>query len=672
MDLVKIRKGAPRIHLVGIALAIIGCEPAANMGPNTFEEVTEGAGIRKDTGEILSVAWLDYNGDGWLDLWLGNHFGQHGSRPFLYVSQQDGTFENVIDAVWSADPAADTHGGAWADFDNDGDPDLIELVGGGRGVGLGKSHFFENRGGILVERAPEVGLDYPLGQGRMPNWYDWDRDGRLDAIMVSPPRRLDGNEAPTTILRQLPDGTFEDVRAESGIEITRAGSAVQIVDIDADDVLDLVLDAVGSSNPHRVYLGSDVPFTDRAQQLFPGRRPAAWGMTWADFDGDLRSDAYFLRRVFASQAARVNDTLAVVQFMQGGRVTLQSSGVLRIRDEHESVGRLRPEAVAVRGGAWAILAGIPIILGSGRTLGPGIDRVSLDPDSPDVRGFPDPSSVDEGLLVGYDPVTETWTLHFVGHRLDRQAKLVLATSDRMDDVRVHGVSEYGRPDVIWFNRGPQEGVERAAIGPERPASCTSAAAGDFDNDMDVDLYLSCVETIRNRPNILLENLGGGRFVEVPEAGGAWGDTVGFGVEAMNKQGRVITADYDRDGHLDLLVAGMGEWYANSERVTEVPFIPTLLYRNRGSRNHWLQIDLVGTVSNRDGVGARVFVYAGGRTQLRENGGGVRWYAQDGMRLHFGLGANSIADSVQVRWPSGIRQTLRAVEADQILSVSESR
>ena len=67
----------------------------------------------------------DFNGDGWPDLWVGNH----NYKPSLYINQRKGSFVDIIDRVWDADPKADTHGASWADFDNDGDQDLIELVG---------------------------------------------------------------------------------------------------------------------------------------------------------------------------------------------------------------------------------------------------------------------------------------------------------------------------------------------------------------------------------------------------------------------------------------------------------------------------------------------------------------------------------------------------------------
>ncbi len=108
----------------------------------------------------------------------------------MYLNQQNGTFIDIIDRVWDADPKADTHGAEWADFDNDGDQDLVELVGvkenedGTFSLGGGKNHLFINEKGKLWERAADFGLDQK-GQGRSPLWFDANRDGLLDLLVAN-------------------------------------------------------------------------------------------------------------------------------------------------------------------------------------------------------------------------------------------------------------------------------------------------------------------------------------------------------------------------------------------------------------------------------------------------------------------------------------------------------
>jgi hypothetical protein len=117
------------------------------------------------------------------------------------------------------------------------------------------------------------------------------------------------------------------------------------------------------------------------------------------------------------------------------------------------------------------------------------------------------------------------------------------------------------------------------------------------------------------------------------------------------------ADFDNDGDMDVLVTNNGQE-------------PQLLRNDGGNRNHWLQVRLVGVRSNRDGIGARVRVTARGFTQVEEAKGGMSYQSAHDPRLHFGLGDVTRADSIEVRWPSGIIDHLKDVPANQVLIVKE--
>ncbi len=167
-----------------------------------------------------------------------------------------------------------------------------------------------------------------------------------------------------------------------------------------------------------------------------------------------------------------------------------------------------------------------------------------------------------------------------------------------------------------------------------------------------------VQSAGNLPNRLYENDGNGNMTEISGAGGAEG--------SVNGRGQSVTmADYDRDGYLDLFVTnGQGAYPLNEG--------PDQLYRNTTNNgNNWLQVDLEGTVSNRDGIGARLFATTpDGKTQLRENGGGIHWCQQDQKRIHFGLAKNEKVSKLEIYWPSGILQTLNDVRVNQVLHVVE--
>jgi len=99
--------------------------------------------------------------------------------------------------------------------------------------------------------------------------------------------------------------------------------------------------------------------------------------------------------------------------------------------------------------------------------------------------------------------------------------------------------------------------------------------------------------------------------------------------------------------------------------------PSLLRNDGGNRRHWLEVTTVGSRSNRDGIGARVRVTAGGKVQRRDVMGNYSFLSTNDPRVHFGLGAAARVDLLEIRWPSGSTQQFRDLDADQWLVVSEA-
>ena len=116
-------------------------------------------------------------------------------------------------------------------------------------------------------------------------------------------------------------------------------------------------------------------------------------------------------------------------------------------------------------------------------------------------------------------------------------------------------------------------------------------------------------------------------------------------------------DFDNDGDLDILVNNNGE-------------PPQLLRNDGGNANHWLEILLIGTRSNRDGVGARVTLTAGDLKMYGQRKGGMSYQAAQDPRLHFGLGHRTKIDSLEILWPSGALTRLSHPPADRILAIQE--
>ncbi len=184
---------------------------------------------------------------------------------------------------------------------------------------------------------------------------------------------------------------------------------------------------------------------------------------------------------------------------------------------------------------------------------------------------------------------------------------------------------------------------------------------DFDLDSDLDLFFANghvypqvdqydIGTRYRQKNQLFLNVGRGRMRDATALAGP-----GFAVERSFRG--AAFADYDDDGDVDVLVTALDE--------------PALLLRNEGPvAGHHLRLRLVGRRSNRDGVGARVTVVAGGRRQVRQRQGGGSYLSASDPRLHFGLGSATRAESIEVRWPSGARDVLTNVPADRLIVIEE--
>ena len=470
----------------------------------TFADVTESSGLA-DTTLTFGAAWTDFDGDGHLDLWVCHH---NVRRPSLFRNRGDGTFVDQTKERFPRLKVTDFHGSAFGDFDSDGDPDLVTLVGAEHGEGALPKLLFVNEGARFVERAAEFGLDDLEGRGRTPLWLDWDQDGRLDVIYANKPR--DDGASPTTLFLQR-EGKFERGRS----------------------------------------------FDDHA---FRGNRAHA---QLCDLEFDGKPELLF--------------------------VFMATASLLRI----------------------------------GEPAGEG---------------------------ESHEPLTLTGGMDVIVADLDNDGLCEIVAAGSMRKTGIVALRVRGR------------NVERQVLLPKFPSTSLAASigGGDFDNDGDVDLFFVTGSADTNDPDVLVENHGG-TFSIVPNGGGAAGATTGLG-------DTVAVADYDRDGFLDLFVT--------NGRNNEVETGPCLLFRNTsgarvGDAGHWLAIDLEGTASNRDGIGAVVTVRAGGKSQRRFRSGGMHAFTQDSARLHFGLGTATKVDELEVRWPRGIVQVLRDVPADQVLRVKET-
>jgi hypothetical protein len=195
--------------------------------------------------------------------------------------------------------------------------------------------------------------------------------------------------------------------------------------------------------------------------------------------------------------------------------------------------------------------------------------------------------------------------------------------------------------------------------PSRQMSGFGVGAYDFDNDGWKDLFISRghVESISqpgqpvDQPNTVFRNLG---------ASGKWSPlTEGAGLTtapAARHRGLAF-GDFDGDGRVDVVVTALGQ---DAE-----------IWMNRTEKSgHWLDVALRGTKSNRDGIGARIKLVTKSGAQYNHMTTSVGYASSSESAVHFGLGSDARAEVIEIRWPSGIVQTLQNVPADQILNVVE--
>lgn len=639
---------SPLLLTAALAL-LLGLTAACSRPERTeilFEDATLSSGLASYVGMTYGAAWGDFDGDGLPDLYVTNHL--NGAKLFRNLG--GGRFEDVTKQWFSPqDLGGDKHGAAWADFDNDGRLDLVQLMGAERGVGAEAKRLFVNRGTRFEDIAEAAGVANPLSRTRMPLWVDVDGDGRLD-LFHGAEARFDDSRLPFVFLQR--NGTF-DASPQAAAFGSQSAPFCVLTSLTDGGTPQLVCRVPQKGKTAQVFSTGRLPMPEHG--LLPAT--AFEDIAAGDFDNDGLVDLYLARKnpappvSFGRPAA--NELIADTWI--GGK----SAGEA-LRFSFRSAGRLDWRvAPAFPGDAVTAEA---IHVGERGAHPPALEFVL----PPELKGMPSFEPGARAAVYIGTGGSDEWQVGVTGPggAPYQQIAIQVRSSEPITDVKALGGGDASEeaPARLFMNRGGRlvEESEKRGLN-ARLVSAVNAVAGDFDNDMHLDLFVLASGDIGKRENLLLLNRGDGRFDVVAGAGGAAGGTAGVGDS-------VTTADFDRDGFLDLLVATGGSMGRSMGLPSEAGGYR--LYRNLGNGNHWLAIDLEGTKSNRDGIGARVQVTAGGITQVRIQDGGVHHRGQNHARLHFGLAGNTKVDKVEIRWPSGTLQQLEAVEVDRVLRVRE--
>ena len=506
--------------------------------------------------------------------------------------------------------------------------------------------FTHNTGAFGAKYMPET-----FGSGAL--WLDADGDGWQDLLLVNGAPWPGRNEAatPAALYRNDGDGTFTDVTHGSGLDAALYGLGGAAADFDNDGHVDVYLTALG---PNRLFRGAgDGTFTDVTEAAGVGDPGFSTAALWFDYDRDGHLDLFVGNYVRWTPETDLFCSLTGDAKSYCTPESYQGQSGTLYRNRGDSTFEDVTEAAGVRAPSSKALGAVMLDHDDDGWM----DLFVANDTQPDQlfenRG--DGTFEDVGVLAG---------VAFSDAGVARAGMGADAAdydgSGRPDLVIGHFSTEmmalyHNEGNGLFIDEGPRSAIGRATL----PTLTFGCFFFDFDLDGWPDVFAANghvaddVERVQTRityaqPPQLFRN-DGGRFEEVDAPGTAL---------AVPQVGRgAAYADFDRDGDLDVLVT------ANGGR-------PRLLRNDGGNANRMLRIRTVGTASNRDGVGARIDVTAGGRTRWQRVRTGSSYLSQSELAVTFGLGARTRADAVEVTWPSGRVDRLGAVPADRTITVEE--
>jgi hypothetical protein len=509
-------------------------------------------------------------------------------------------------------------------------------------------HFTHNAGRSGRKYLPET-----LGAGCA--FFDADGDGWPDILLINGkdfvPR---GHRSVAALYHNNHNGTFTDVTAGSGLDVEMYGMGVAIADYDNDGREDVYITALDGD--HLFHNEGNGKFRDVTQAS--GIQNASFGASaaWLDYDRDGKVDLFVANYV---QWTQKGDLFCSLDGATKSYCTPESYKGTRSRLFH-NLGNGRFEDVTEKAG-----------LGDPTSKSLGVTVLDYNNDGwPDlfVANDTQPNKLYRNL--GNGTFKEEGMTAGVAYGEDGVARGAMG-ADAADYDRS------GRPHLLvgnfsnqmlglYHNEGNGLFVDEAPSSAVGRSSLLSLSFGVFFFDYDLDGYPDILaanghiedEIGRIQPKVsyketplLFRNLGNHQFDNVSsQVGPAFS-------KAMVARGAAY-ADFDHDGDLDVLIS------TNNG--------PALLLRNDGgNRNHWLNVRLVGARSNRDGIGAVVRVESAGGKQWNMVRSGSSYCSQSDLALTFGLGPDAAA-SLEVVWPSGVKQQFKNVAGNQRVTIDETR
>jgi hypothetical protein len=496
-------------------------------------------------------------------------------------------------------------------------------------------------------------------------FIDYNRDGYVDLFVVNGTRldRSAGTQGPVSHLyRNNGNGTFTDVTVEAGLTHSGWGQGACVADFDNDGYDDLFVTYYGKNQLY--HNNGNGTFTEVADRAGVAGAEGRWnsGCAFLDYDRDGKVD------LFVANYVDLGPNFSNVPKPGSGEFC-QYKGI--------------PIACGPRGlpvavnylyhnngdGTFTDVSAASGIRNTSGHYALGVLTFDYDND-----GWPD-------IYVACDSAASIlYHNRRDGTFQDAGIPSGLAYSDDGEAQAGMGVAAFdydhdGFLDVVktnfsddspnlYHNNGDgtfSDRVFQAGLGRLRNFLGWGVVAADFDNDGWADIFMVNghltpeIDTARSdssyRQNKLLyRNLRNGRFEDVTPVAGA-------GLAGLHSSRGAAAADLYNDGRLAVA-------------TNELHEKPSLLVPEGPAANHWLGIQLTGTKSNRDGIGARVEVVARALRQIDEVRSGGSYLSQSDLRLHFGLSEATRVDRLTIRWPSGLVDTINSIPADRHIFVEE--
>jgi enediyne biosynthesis protein E4 len=525
------------------------------------------------------------------------------------------------------------------------------------------------------EIAQKAGLHYITANGNTENknqpqtmvagvaLFDYDGDGYLDVYLV-------GGAAIPSLEKETPaywnrlfhnnhDGTFTDVTEKAGLAGAGYGSGVAIGDYDNDGWPDVFLASVtGNQLFHN---NGDGTFTDVTVKAgltgakLNGKKMWSAGAGWFDYNNDGLLDLFVVNycvwEVNKDPYCRVKE---------GVRAYCHPKNYKSL---HNTIYRNNGDGT---------FTDVSEELGIAQMYGKGMSVTFADYDG-------------DGYLDAF--VANDTTQNFLFHNLKgtkfEEVALPVGVGYAQDGIARSGmgadfrdVNNDGRPDIwhtavehegfpLWINNGKGEFEDMTIASGLRSTNDMSGwgnGMADFDNDGWKDLFVARANVMDNiseqvpsrrypEPNTIFRNLGNGKYEDVSAMAGP-----DFQVEAAHRG--VAFGDLDNDGRIDMVVSVLNGPAELLHNITENGY-------------HWILLKLAGTKSNRMAIGAQICITTeDGKRQWNEVTTAVGYASSSDPRVHFGLGKNEKIKEIEIRWPSGIKQILKDVAVDRIMTIEE--